>query len=406
MKQESAFFQKIIKYIVSVLLFVILITAAGAQTLTDTSFKPTGKLWGLAYGDYAYKAKSDLLNRGGTDQYSTVRKNQNFFQFRRIYLGYDYDINRQFAATLLLASEENGYSNATPAVPTGDILGDNKISMFVKLANIKWKNIFKGADLTFGQQYTPAAVLLPEVVWDYRCIERTISDLRRTPAYDFGVSLNGKFYTTKQTEIGYDVMIGNGTAAKAENDMFKWFYGDVYAKLLNKKLIIDFYSDYTRINWTSSWHHDRYMLKGLVAYTVPKFTIGVEAFLNTIRKDNIATTVTMLPDTITTKASDISIYARGRIYKDVLGFFIRYDNYNPSINNNNSIYTKYVPVTANYDPNTKEQFFTAGIDYSPISRIHIMPNIWYNEYDNAGPVNNPNGDDLVYRLSVYFVYGK
>ena len=401
MKQNS-----VVSYLFATILFAIAIPAY-AQETQDTVFKPGGKLWGLAYGDYAYKAKGDSLNRGGTNQYTGIKTNQSMFQFRRIYLGYDYNISERFSAEFLLASEDNETSSAlkTPTT-TGDLLQDSKLAPFVKLANISWKNIFPHANLLIGQMYTPSAVLLPEVVWDYRCIERTISDLRRTPTYDMGVSLRGKIVDMKQTEVGYDLMVGNGSAAKPENDAFKWLYGDVYARLFNKHVVIDLYADYNKLNWTPYWHHDRSMIKALVAYTTPRITVGVEAFQTSLMNDNIVTTRTNLTDTITTKATAISIFARGRIYRDILGFFIRYDNYNPGNNNNNSIYAKYSPVTTNYDPNTAEQFFTAGIDFSPISKIHIMPNVWYNAYNNIGPQNSYNAYDFVYRLSIYFVYGK
>lgn len=381
---------------------------ANAQEIEDSAFvRPTGKLWGLAYGDFAYKMKSDSLNRGGVNQYTGIKQNENLFQFRRIYLGYNYQISNKFSSEFLLAMEDNEVSTAsgTP-VASGDLLSDGKITMFVKLANIRWKNIIPGADLSIGEVNTPAAVLLSEVVWDYRCIERTVSDIRRTPTWDLGATLNGKFYKTKRNEAGYNIMVGNGTVSKPENNNFKWFYGDVYTKLFNKKLVLDLYADYTKIDWTTAWHHDRCMVKGLVAYTTPKVTVGIEAFMISLMNDDIATTTANKTDTITTKAMAVSVYVRGRIYKDILGFFIRYDNYNPSENNNNSIYEKYVPVTTTYDPNTKEQFFTAGFDYSPISKIHIMPNVWYNTYNNAGPSNLYNAYDLVYRLSIYYVYGK
>ena len=394
----------VIKCVMSIALIGLFSFSASAQE--DSAFTPGGKLWGLAYGDIAYKAKSDSFNRGGMNQYTGIKQGESIFQFRRIYLGYDYAISKRFSAEFLLAAEDNETTSATATpVTSGDLLVDSKLAMSVKLANNKWKNIFRGSDLTIGQSYTPAAVLTSEVIWDYRCIERTVSDIRRTPTYDMGARLNGTLYNTHFTEIGYSLMVGNGTLAKPENDAFKWLYGDVYAKLLNKRLIIDLYSDYTKINWTAKWHHDRSMVKGMIAYTAPKFTVGVEAFMNSIMNDDIVTTKTGT-DTITNKAVAISVFARGRIYRDILGFFIRYDNYDPSGNNNNSLYSKDAPITATYDPNTKEQFFTAGIDYSPISKIHIMPNVWYNAYNNAGPVSVSNGYDLVYRLSLYYVYGK
>lgn len=54
----------------------------------------------------------------------------------------------------------------------------------------------------------------------------------------------------------------------------------------------------------------------------------------------------------------------------------------------------------------KEQFFTAGINYSPINKIHIMPNIWYNLYNNASPREHYDAADIVLRLSIYYIYGK
>ena len=397
------FAQKTVYCFVTVL---FMSTFTVAQEKVDSAFKPSGNLWGLAYGDYAFKYKSDPLNRGGVNQYTGIKESESLFQFRRIYLGYDYQISKTFSSNFLLAHEENEISSAN-IIPTtsGDLLSNNKVSMFIKLASVTWNNILPKTNLTMGQQYTPASVLLSEGMWDYRCIERTISDIRRTPAYDFGIQLSGNLYDNKKTEIGYNLMIGNGNAAKPENDKFKWFYSDVYVKFLNKKMLFDIYADYDRMNWTSNWHHDRYMFKALLAYTTPKITVGAEAFYNTLRNDNKATSATQ-SDTLTTNASGISVFARGAIYKNLLTFFVRYDDYNPSINNKNGTYTKYTALTPTYDPNTKEQFFTAGIDYSPINKIHIMPNVWYNNYTNAGPVANSDGYDLVYRLSLYYVYGK
>ena len=386
---------------------ITIIAPAMAQTSADSAAKPRGKLWGLAYGDFAYKMKSDSLNRGGSNQYTGIKQDENLFQIRRLYLGYDYKISEKFEAEFLLAAEDNQQSTTTPAAaPTGDLLLDSKLALFVKLANVKWKNIIPGADLSIGEMYTPACVLTSEVVWDYRCIERTVSDIRRTPAWDLGASLNGKLYDSKETEAGYHLMVGNGSVSRPENDAFKSLYGDVYTKLLNKKLIIDLYADYTKINWTTAWHHDRSMIKGMVAYSTPKITVGTELFYNSLMNDNIATTTAGTSDTITTKAMALSFFARGPIYKDLLGFFVRYDTYDPSVNNKNDVYNKYSPITKTYDPNTKERFFTAGIDYSPISKIHIMPNVWYNAYNNAAPTENYNSYDVVFRLSIYYVYGK
>jgi hypothetical protein len=61
----------------------------------------------------------------------------------------------------------------------------------------------------------------------------------------------------------------------------------------------------------------------------------------------------------------------------------------------------------NYDPNTKEEFITAGIDFQPSKNIHFMPNIWYNNYKaNTGVTGVPTDHDLVYRATFYFTFGK
>src|SRR5690348_11696801 len=93
------------------------------STQADTSFKPSGKLWSYAFGDYYYKAHSDALNRGGANQYSNVEAGRNAFQFRRIYLGYSYNIHPKFSAEVLLAAEDNQV-NRTGAI-SGDLLSNS-----------------------------------------------------------------------------------------------------------------------------------------------------------------------------------------------------------------------------------------------------------------------------------------
>ena len=99
--------------------------------------------------DYYYVAHQDSLGRG-TGQYSNGGKtpitgeyanNRNELQYRRIYLGYNYDIAPKFSAELLLSSEKD--------VPGGDVSGTGaggaglgSLTQFIKYANIRWKGIF------------------------------------------------------------------------------------------------------------------------------------------------------------------------------------------------------------------------------------------------------------------------
>ena len=384
-----------------------LTAAAESSIIQDSVFKPNGYIYGSVFCDFAYKAHADTIleGRSGISQYAKVPANTSIFQFRRIYMGYNYEINRKFSAEFLLAAEDDYGSKYY--VTQGDLLANNKFAPFIKLANLRWKNIFKGSDLVIGQTYTPAFHATSEEAWAYRSVARTLTAVYRTNEYDLGVSLQG--HLPSNDNLGYNFLVGNGTAAMPENDGFKWFYGDVYYKFFNKKLIVDFYADYQKLTWTPSWHRDRQMNKIFVAYTVPKITVGVEVFTNRLMADCIATRtdgVTM--DTITTKRNAISIFTHGRIYKEKIGFFARYDKYTWG-KNNNSGFISFNDQTTYYDHNTDQQFVTLGLDYSPSKNVHIMPNVWYNYYENTSPAGYgySNTDyDLVCRVTGSYQFGK
>jgi len=380
-----------------------------AQANVDSSFKPSGKLWGYTFGDYYYKAHSDALNRGGANQYTGVEQGRNAFQLRRAYLGYNYDIHPKFAAELLLAAEDNLGTSA--GVLSGDLTTSNKLTFYIKYANLRWKNIWKGTDLVVGQAATPAFSLVEEPIWGYRSIERTITDIRRMPSYDLGVSLQGKF-DPKDGNYGYNLMIANGSSARPETNKFKHFYGDLYGKFFDKKLVVTLFADYERLNWAPGFHHSRNMLKGFVAYTTPNFTVGVEAFENFSHQDVVGMhkqDTLMMSDTLNANSTGISMFVRGAIVPNKLGYFARYDRYNPDTKYDDAYYQAYKGLSATYEPNNKEAFITAGLDYTPIKNVHLMPNIWYNRYasERSGATGKEAHDyDLVYRVTFYYVFGR
>jgi hypothetical protein len=404
----------------------------------DSLIKPGYNIWGYAFMDYYYKGHADTAGtwngsyhgRGGSNQYTGVPAGHTAFQSRRIYLGFDYVLNKHFQTEFLLADEDNfndPSTSTTPAVPNGDLLANGKSSFYLKLANIRWHNIWNGTDFVFGQQATPSFPLLTEVVWGYRSIERTVSDIRRTPSYDFGAGLNGVF-DPKTRNFGYDLLVANGTSAKpvAFTNNFRWFYGDIWAKLFDKHLMLDLYADYNRETWNPAWHNSRQMVKGFIAYTTPKVTVGVEGFINTLKNDAFMTQTAAAGggvDTANSVAQALSVYVRGKIISDKLGFFIRLDSYNPNKNltsSNVANYTKVVGHTSNYieqgaspeinggaanGNNVHETFFTAGLDFTPIKFVHIMPNVWYDHYHTMGNPT-PDNHDVVYRMTFYYIYGK
>lgn len=431
------------------------ITSPAPETTTAPEFKPGGNLWGYTFGDFDYKGNADNLNRGGSNQYTGMAANANTFQFRRIYLGYNYDIAPKFTAEFLLAAEDDfntgSVTEGSAGTSVGDVTAGGKFTPYVKLANIRWKNIFKNSDFVLGQQSTPGFAKTgrndqtTEEVWGYRCIERTISDIRRTPSFDLGASLQGWF--DKKGNFGYMAMVGNGTGgAKPATNAFKSLYGDLYAKFFDKRLVVDLYGDYTKTAW-GQWvpgaitgtespngpqYTSREMTKLFVAWNTKKLTVGFEGLENVFLGGLKVTETDKNTYYRTFSAMDMSFYVRGRIISakngdPKLNFFVRYDNYNPS--NGLSTIASAATTTAittasgisNYDPYTKEQFFTAGIDYMPFKNVHFIPNIWLNTYNSSldqtdknadglaytkysSEVSGVKGTDVVWRLTFYYIF--
>src|ERR1700683_2718693 len=146
-----------------VVIFFIATTSTQAQTFwnSDSAYKTgatsSGRIWGYVFGDFYYKSHADSLNRGGRNQYSGIPQSRNAFQFRRIYLGYDYNFNSKFSSELLLAAEDNfpAYNAPGQTAANGDELSNSKEAFFIKLANVRAKNIWNGTDLVVGEQSTP-----------------------------------------------------------------------------------------------------------------------------------------------------------------------------------------------------------------------------------------------------------
>ncbi|MBS1527938.1 MAG: hypothetical protein JST19_19995, partial [Bacteroidetes bacterium] len=93
----------------------------------DSTWKPQRRLWGYAFGDEYFDAHADAGNRGAENNYVNVPTYRNAFQFRRLYLGYDYDITKRFKAEVLLATEPTANTgvNGSTSIQNGDNLVDN-----------------------------------------------------------------------------------------------------------------------------------------------------------------------------------------------------------------------------------------------------------------------------------------
>jgi hypothetical protein len=388
-------------------------SSANAQTSAagsvDSTFSPSGKFNAQFFGDYFVKMHADSLGRG-SGQYSgggattpNVPKTANDMQLRRVYLGYNYDISRSISTEFLLAYEEGNVATGA----TLDAAGER--SVYMKLANIRFKNVYSNADVIFGAQATPAYTATSEVAWGYRSIEKTLTDKNGLiKSSDLALALRGAFNDAK--EYGYDLMIGDGQGQKLPNVLSvqaknKKLYVDLWGKFMDKKIWVQAYFDDQQtqdlpISKATS------TLKFFVGYVTTPLTVGAELVMqtntNAVADSNFST---QKQETVDSKPFGFSVFATAQIIENSLNAFARFDSFDPDNNYVNSG-VKY--STAGYGSTlSKETFITAGLDWTPYKNVHIMPNIWYDGYSNKNSNltdKKLSDNDIVPRITFFYKY--
>ncbi len=367
------------------LVFVLIVCTIWSTKLTaqevKEEFKPSAKVWGFAFGDYYNKISSDAdydnsATKWGDGEFAKVGKTANGFTFRRVYLGTDFNIAKDFTAYFLL----EGSDAAT--LPNGNR------SVFLKQGYLQWKNIFPRHQLNIGLLPVPTWGNA-EKVWNYRTVEKTITDFRKLGrATDLGVSLAGTF--DADNNYGYTFAVGNGTGSVPEGNKYKTAYWNIYANFLNKKLLLELYGDYTS-NKTGFYSTNIITSKFLIGYTAENFAVGFESILQTQengKKDKSGVYADKKP-------FGMSLFGRVNLVKDKLAAFARYDNYSFDSDFKEGDNT---PIQWN------ENFMVAGLDFMPNKNVHLMPNIWVNTYDDKSAAKSTRKADAVARLTFYFVF--
>jgi hypothetical protein len=405
-----------------------------------SEFKPSGNFWGYLFGDYYYMAHSDSLGRGagnvqykplstqgnGTNNYTSA----NAFQIRRFYLGYDYLFSSKLAAYVVLADEQDLDAN-----------GNNTI--YLKFANLKWTNIFPMSNLIVGQLMTPTYAAIPygtEPLMGYRPIERTIIDMHDNDnVSDLGLELEGNLWRSTSRDsllpdvIGYIVEFGNGANAKPASNQFKTIRTNLYSSLLKQKITFGLNFNFSNVG-LSPVIQRKLLYKAYFNVKLKKFKIGTELYTQDwINGAKLLTSASKNPVFNNAQMFGWSIFCSGKILEN-LNFFARLDIYNPDINYHNndsyisvpsiitpsyiqtqSVTTSLLPYTLAPAPASqaavfsKQTFYTLALDYTPTKRIHIMPNIWVDDFKSL--VNLPSAAshakfdyDFVPRISFYYIF--
>lgn len=358
------------------------------DTISNENSTQSLKIWGQIFGDYYYKTHSDSLKRGYGQPYYSKSDNDNGFEMRRVYLGLTYTLHPKFQSELLLSMH-------TPSE-------GKPISFFIKYANVKWKNVWKGSDLVLGLSATPIDVY-STTFWRYRSIDKLLINSQGSISYDFGLKLQGHFDPAKN--YGYTFMVGNGNGAIKESDRYKKFYAEAYAYFLDKKLMVELYSDFEKRPIENNMILSENMNKIFIGYKKSDYTVGFEAFYH-YNNNNLIQVKQGQTDTTSQSDLGFSVFTTGPILKNKLHYFAKVKWLQPNINyESGNIYTG---LSNYFEPNTHQSYTVFGIDYNPIKSVHFMPNIWAGRYSDYNP-NNPksgSGFDLIYRLTFNVLLGK
>ena len=381
--------------------------------------QPKGKFSGYMFGDYYYNVARDPAFAGSTPLSKTALanpKDMQGFQFRRIYFTYDNDISDQFtsrfrleadqsalttgsstsvltSATTLASSAKLDSTLTTKSANAGSYQG--KITVFVKDAYLKWKNLFEGSDLIFGIQPT-TAYDISETWWSYRSLEKTIMDLRGIiPSRDFGVALRGKI--TSDGMFNYWAMIANGDGNSPASTQFKRYSLNLQVKP-NANWQATLNGDYRAqaniddINSTSN-------PKATVSNNVftgalflgykeaDKYSVGLEGFMQSAA-NGYTDRSTTLASLTGLNAMGISVWGSVNFQPD-LALILRYDYYDPNTNSNSK--------------GDSRNYVIGGVSWKPDKNVSIMPNIQVETYEAPTSGTTPDAS-ITGRVTVYYIF--
>ena len=338
----------------SLLVLILLVSCYAVSWASD------GKISGYVFGDYYYVLKSHKIEL----------EDRNGFQHRRIYLQYDRGLSDEFTVRLRL--EMNGAS-----FPDDKI----KIEPFVKHGYLKWTKKDWRTNTYFGLSSTPTWNVI-EKVWGYRSVAKNLLDLQKLgSSTDFAAAVQGSFDSAKK--LSYHVMVGNGNSTSAETDDDKKLYASLTARPV-EGVIVEAYADFE----SRDEDKNRYVLQGLVAYQGDKFRIGAQ-IANQTRQQGEG------PDDLDIMAG--SVFGAAQIIEKKVWAFARFDRmFDP---NPDAAGISYIPFDETAESNT----IIAGLDWTPIKDVHIMPNLVAVFYDEPDTGDKPD-ETIMPRLTVYFKY--
>lgn len=298
------------------------------------------KLSGMAYFDYFYNIDRNAAK--------IAEKDQQGFQFRRVFFTADFDISENISSRFRL--EADGVNFA----------GTPKFASYLKEVFVQYK--FANASFYAGLLPTPP-IEAEEKFWGYRSVEKIQVDVRGIVATrDMGVAVRGSF--DNEQSSNYWIMFGNNSSHGAESNKYKRIYAQ-----FNQQIMKNFVTNLD-VNFANAGNDKNHLMGRLGLYYQEKasYSLGASLLYNSFQK--------VLPLDKNLNSLGISAFGNANV-SDQFALFGRVDYWD-----------------ANFDSNVKndsEISIIAGLDYQVDKNFNIIPNVSYNNYELSGVKSDITG---------------
>jgi hypothetical protein len=361
-----------------VALFAVLLWPFATVAQGQDAFAPSGRLWGYVFGDYYYKAAGEDAG-WGTAQYARMGEGMHAAELRRLYLGYDYRFTTNVSSRVLLESNDDA------------TFANGSYGIFLKLGYLAWEQPLSGLPLTLNVGLIPTPVFAyPERAWGYRSIEKETLNLRGIGrSVDFGASIVGRF--DADDRFGYTLMVGNNSGTRPAQDARKAVYVSTNAAFLDRRFNVELMGSRLPTARDGVINVGRVFLgvdPGWASFGLETAFVRDEA-----PREIVATsdeTVSRLLVSVFTTIPVTTGPTSTRI-------FLRYDYFDPDLDFDVS------KAYARSDAFYAEHLIIAGVQFQPVPRVYVMPNLWTNYYRERG-AGASRAVDIVPRVTLYFVY--
>jgi hypothetical protein len=347
-----------------------------AIVLVPVCLNGQGRLSGLSYFDYYYNVSRPATIGSLSNSASAGAKDMEAFQIRRLFLTYDNDLSKEFAARVRLDADQSATTT------------DGRISFYLKDASLTWTDIFPRSSMVIGLQPTLPIELI-EQVWGYRSVEKIIMDLRGiVPPRDMGVSLRGSI--DEEGIFGYGLFIGNNSSARPASSKYKRYYGQVVVRPA-QGFVLAAYGDYNdRASIADPYNAGVFVANGILTadgmagYTEPgKFSAGIEVFnATTLHGHNDGVLLSNL------QSLGASVFGSVNVERSV-ALLARFDFFDPNINSD---------VRGD-----SRNYVIAGISWKPNPNVSIIPNILYETYEQLPTGTTPTAS-VTARITCFYVF--